>query len=421
MSDTGEFGQPGEATTPPVYPPPSYDPPVETIDLSTYDIPRLGCGEYQVSIVDRGGNNEICASDLFFLTGITFGRRLNEISEASVVISLRGSDPDCCECLADITPWKHELKIVRDTVEVWAGPVMGMTLNLNDNTLKITARDLMAYFDKRLFYAAADYEVEDVPITQVFSDLFDHGHNKDGWGLTLRITEVPILTSQYYPGYDTDIWGGRYPMIGDELRGLVDAGVDYTVINRDLFAGNVELSFDERYLALHGTARTRSILIDQSWAQLPEIEVVGTYMSNYTVVGGGFTGYYGWVFDQMWIEDAGVSGPGTEGVLETVHVSTSTEDVYTDEHPNPITEEAYARNQFNRNPYVVLTGGQLAPDAPFGYEALVPGLLIGLGITSCLTLDTVYRIHSITTEISADTEAVNIELAPVGAEHLRGT
>jgi hypothetical protein len=296
---------------------------------------------------------------------------------------------------------------------------MGLTMDLNNGSLKISARDLFANFDKRLFFQSADYEVEETPITTVFNDLMQHGYARSSWALTFHQAPVAIPIDQFYPGFDTDIWGGRYPVIGDELRSLVDAGVDYTVVGRDLFYGDVEVSFSQFYLDENGSLPTQSILMDQTWAQMPVIEVVGTFMSNYTVVGGGFTGYFGWAQDQMWIEDFTASNP--DGALETVHISDSTEDVFTDEHPNPITAEARARVQFNSNPYVKLSGGQLSPDAPFGFDLLVPGLLVGLSVSSaCVGLDTRYRINTISVEITAEAESVSIELAPVGNENLVG-
>lgn len=411
----------GDATTPPIPQTPSYDPPIQIVDLSSYDIPRLGCGLYEILITERGAGTTVCASNVMHPIAISFGRRLNEISEASITLALPGKDSDCCDCLSTVRPWRNELRISRDGASVWVGPIMGMLLNPNNNTLKITARDLVANFDKRLFYSDTDYEVEDIPITEVFDDLLQHGYLKDSWNMTFRLFEVAIPTSRFYPGFDPDPWGGRYPIIGDELRSLVEAGVDYTVVNRIMYIGNVEQAFNQHYFDLNAAYPTQTVLLDQSWAELPTIEVVGTYMSNYTVVGGGYTGYYGWAFDQMWVEDAGIDGPFTDGLLETVHISNSTEDVFTDEHPNPITAEARARNEFNRNPYVVLTGGQLAPDAPFGFELLIPGLVVRLGLSAgCVGLDTRYRIHSVSAEMTSDSESVSIELAPIGSENLRG-
>lgn len=412
---------PGTPTPPLEYDPPRYDPPIQVVDLSQYEIPRLGCGEYEVLITQKAAGTTLCAASVLFPTSITFGRRLNEISEASVFLSLKGNDAACCDCLSEVRPWRHELRINRDGISVWVGPIVGLVMDPNTNIVKIMARDLMAWFDKRVFRQSADYEVEDIPLSDVFEDLVQHGYSRDPWSMTLRLSAVPVPTSKFYPGYDTEVWGGRYPVIGDELRTLVDAGMDYTMINRDLYAGVVEQSFSEHYVAVNGVPPTRTVLIDQTWAELPKIEVVGTYMSNYTIVGGGFTGYYGWDVDQMWIEDAGISGAGTDGLLETVHINSSTEDVFTDEHPNAITAEAYGRNRFNRNPHVKLSSGQLSPDAPFGFDLLIPGLIVYLGISSgCVGLDTQYRIHSVSTELSADSESVSVELGPVGAEWLVG-
>lgn len=415
-----EFGSPGQETTPPVYEPPSYDPPLEIIDLSTYDIPRLGCGIYSVIVTEIGGGTQegsdtICEETDLRLIGIKFERRINEISEASITVALKGNDPDCCACLSGVRPWRHELSISRDGDLVWTGPITGMTVDLNTSSMEIRARDLMAWFDKRVYEDSADYDVEDIDLSQIFTDLFDHGYTKEPFFFTNNITQVAIPTSRFYPGYDTDTWGGRYPIIGDELRSLVEAGIDYTVVNRNLFAGDIETSFDTWY----GLPHTVPILIDQHWAELPQIEVVGTYMSNYTIVGGGYTGYYGWSEDAMWIVDTSTGSP--DGLLETVHIRNDMEDVFTDEHPNAITAEAFARNEFNKNPYLILSGGQLAADAPFDFDVLIPGLQVGLSISSsCLTLDPFYRIHRISVELTANSESVNIELAPVGSEGFQG-
>src|SRR2546426_168480 len=99
----------------------------------------LGCvNNYSVFVTDKCGSPKICElTDL--ATSIKWQRALDNISEAKIVISKPGGtsldSADCCQCIADIEPWCHEIQIFRDNDFVWCGPVYEVDENTDTVTI----------------------------------------------------------------------------------------------------------------------------------------------------------------------------------------------------------------------------------------------------------------------------------------------
>jgi hypothetical protein len=368
------------------------------------ELRSLRCGNYEIYVANRGGTSLICR--LTGSTSINFSRRLNEVSEAKVSVALNSK---CRECLSTINPWQHELLLFRNAELVWSGPILTIDYKQASARIDVYARDLMAWTDKRLIELAdTDYEVEGVDVKEVFDWVLRHGYDKDPWGMTWNLTNTGIPIDKYYPAYlSPDRWGGSYANVGAELRSLAQIGIDYTVVNRVMYGGDLVVT--------PPVAETLKIS-DRNWAQLPDVSVNGTVMSTKTVVAGGSGGYFGYYDEQLWIE----STPNAPwGLLETFTQRSDLSDVDTTETPNAIAQEAYARHQLLSQPLAYIKGGQLAADAPFTFNTLIPGVPISVGIVETLRdLLTEYRLYNVTVNVTPDSETVDIELVSPGVSDL---
>jgi hypothetical protein len=131
---------------------------------------RLGCGVPTVFITSRCSGQMTCQIDLANVTKLTWTRVLDDVSEAEVEIGLTGdSAQTCCQCLAIVEPFCHELHIWRDGDEVWVGPIEAIRYERDRVTIK--ARDSLAWMDVRIPDEDVDYEslyagtITDNPLT----------------------------------------------------------------------------------------------------------------------------------------------------------------------------------------------------------------------------------------------------------------
>lgn len=118
---------------------------------------RLGCGTPTVFITTRCSGFMTCQFDLHTIINLTWTRRMDDVSEAEVVIGITGdSAQSCCECLSIVEPFCHELHIWRDAEEVWVGPIEAIRYERDRVTIK--ARDSLAWLDVRIPSSDIDFE-----------------------------------------------------------------------------------------------------------------------------------------------------------------------------------------------------------------------------------------------------------------------
>ncbi|WP_019549819.1 hypothetical protein [Streptomyces sulphureus] len=132
---------------------------IDTSDAVTYT-PEEGCGggggpvgdqtttlgcatEYTALIHWRGGARPYTA--LPRLTAVSWGRTINDVSEASITVAMADVGAECCEALGLVEPWVHELTIYRDGELVWQGPVVRP--KFGRNTVVIEATDVFSWLD----------------------------------------------------------------------------------------------------------------------------------------------------------------------------------------------------------------------------------------------------------------------------------
>lgn len=369
-------------------------------------VETLGCGTYEAYFNTRGGGSFVCR--IRNLTQLSWGRKLNEVSEAQVSFSLNGQEEECCNCVETVNPWEHELSIYRDGVEVWCGPVINGTVDLSSMTATYQARDLSTWFDHRWVEVVGnDQEWEETDVSDVYDWLVNHAYSKDPWNMEWYINRMGIPINRIYTGTEPgERWAGSFQVVGDELRDLLQYGIDYTVVRRTMIGGNLE----------DANAPASVRLIDNSWATLPTIQITGGNMATEVGVAGGNSGYTGWYDDQIWIE-RDQSSP--YGLLQTFVPAPELDEEDTRLLPNAISQKAYALKALKGEPYIYVKGGELSQHAAVTFDQLIPGRVFRVELLqTCRTIQTDYRLYEVNVQYGPNGETVAPVLTPLGAEEL---
>lgn len=299
----------------------------------------LGCCQNTATIWDRCESRKI--ADLDDLTCVQWSRELDAVSEATVTAGRTGA---CCDKIAELQPWRHELVIYRCGRKVWSGPIL--EINYTTTSATIVARDRLAWFDR--------YEVGDLSLsglnTDIAAALIEHGlEESDG-----SHTDDPCIASflEFYPG-DFNVYSYSYEgcqtTVGAELRNLARGSLNFTAIDR-------------RVLVWSGLALSRTAML-QDKHLLGEVSVTvhGYDMGTWACVKGnavsaecgGRDPYYGRL--ERSIRDDSITDVATARAVGCTAVAT------------------------HRMPSVTLDipdGVRLDPAAPVTIDQLVPGVVI---------------------------------------------
>jgi hypothetical protein len=375
-------------------------------------VQRLGDATYEVYFKTRGGERFLCRARN--ITSVSWGRKMNDVSQASVSIALNGLDDECCDCIATINPWEHELAVFRNGIEVWVGPVVNGTIDLAGLTATYEARDLSAWFDHRWVEVLdTDKDFEEANISDVFTWLIEHAYYREPWNMSWIVPTTQIPIDRTYIARDTsnERWSGTFQNVGEEMRDLSQSGIDTTVIRRTFIAGD-----------LQAETQITQLLTDEHWAVLPTINIVGTSMATEVGVGGGNGGYSGWSDDQIWIERSDSDDNGARyGLLQSFFNAPELDDEDTTELPNAVTQQAWMLREAKKEPFVYIQGGSLSPRAPVQADDLIPGNVYRVALSeTCRPIESDYRLFAVNVAFGDRGETVSVEMTPLGADALRG-
>lgn len=235
----------------------------------------LGCSQHVAYVQNKCNGARLC--ELLDASEIQYDRRLDDISQASVVIPISGDvDDPCCACLADVEPWCHQLTIVRESDGVvWSGPITKVTYGFN--SVRIEAKDKLAWLQKR---------VNDVGITgnnpnftkcltTIAKEIIILGMSEDD---SPCVTECILDMGDGLPlganrsRADFPAFGG--PTAYDDLVTMGNGGVDYTVVNQciiltgtDLPATSVGILTDEMILGEVNIIKDGDLLFNKVWVR----------------------------------------------------------------------------------------------------------------------------------------------------------
>jgi hypothetical protein len=160
------------------------------------------------------------------ISRLKWGRRLDDISEAEVLINTGGDAfYTCCECLAETEPWCHELHIWRDGEEVWVGPIQ--TIEYAFDEITIRAKDSLGWLNVRV--PPADLSFTTTDLTDQASTLLEVAFAED--------TQTCELDNRYEQptGETFTTFFAAFEQTAMEiLRDLGDAGLNFTTLGRTI-------------------------------------------------------------------------------------------------------------------------------------------------------------------------------------------
>lgn len=122
-----------------------------------------------------------CGTVKCFLSNVIsveFNRILDDTSTATIIVGISGTGEDpCCDCLADVYPYCHEVRIFRNGVLEWIGPIK--KVRFSRSQVVIEAEDALAWLKVRTPSGAFDnvgnpMEISDVALQMIkvaFSEL----------------------------------------------------------------------------------------------------------------------------------------------------------------------------------------------------------------------------------------------------------
>ncbi|MBP2703538.1 hypothetical protein JOL79_06960 [Microbispora sp. RL4-1S] len=348
---------------------------------------NLGCAdEYKIGVFDRTGSRQL--GELFDASALTWGRVVDDTSDAVVQVPYQGAD--CCGLLADAWPWCNEIVLVRDDLLVWQGPVETITYGREVTT--ITAKDVTAWLYHRVIKDLIDYSAAGAgpaDLVLIAEALVRHGLDQDDPNVLQYLhTKLAGVTGER-----------RYPANGsivyDELAELARTGVDFTALGRRIIiAGEVPV------------ARLPQLADEHFVGDLQVVKDGRQAATAATVVGKGVT--------------ATAGGIGPCGLLETL---ANEQEILDD-----ISAQAEAVSIVQAGTFPVMLqvpdGAQLDPDAPVSINELIPGVVIPVTSSeTCYTLSADLRLQRLQVTFDAGNgsddgggEQVRVTLVPVGAQ-----
>lgn len=344
---------------------------------------RLGCGVSQCFITWRCGSPRLCS--LTGATEIRWDRRLDDISEAEIVVSLSGSvDETCCECLGDIEPWCHELHIERDGEVVWLGPITEVIYGFEKITIR--AKDLLGWATVRIADDDIDFTTP-ADITTIALAVLTEAFNEDDPCILDYISATPAGGDP--TGYFSEAFSAT---AFDQLEQLSNIKLNYTVVGRTVILGGEDLP-----LAPIATLTDDMILS----------EVVLT-KSGLLQGNRWFVRYEG---------DMGGPGFGEVdkqcyGLIERLRPN---DDGIQDATTADEVAQAYADAVGTAPRLLELEeGARLSPEAPWDIMDMVPGTRVDVALDRlCVDARQSFRLEGIRVRQSVEGEEVNLSLSPV--------
>lgn len=342
---------------------------------------RLGCpASYTAAVFRRGGTHVLAT--LSGLTDLSWQRRLDAISTASVEVAKEQAGSDCCAHIGATQPWSHELGIYREDALVWQGPIQ--TITEDADTITIDAADVIAWMQVRLIRDAYDFTDSGKDQTEMAVYMIEQAYWPDDNHVREFVLSAPTGASANPQKRDpyTATWY-------DALSDLVQLNVDYTTVGRRILIGG-DLSALTPPLSL----------ADSSFLGNLQLILDGSYLATrYCATGqqGNPVGCYGGVDDFY-------------GLVERV----TSADSITTQWDADFTAQS-ERNAAYPLPLVVTlpSDASLNETAPVSINELVCGARVDLGLTTfCRNIRQRMRLSGVSAAWDGSFEKVGITLEP---------
>ena len=364
----------------------------------------LGCGSHRVFVYDRGG--QVPRGEITPLVTLNYNRKRDDISSA--VLYTNGFGDDCCQLLAGLRSWMHELVIFRDGVRVWEGPITRIAYGVD--SVEVEAKDVMNYVYRRI-------------MRQGYNDAY-RIVNGEQLGQASVVERATAITMNALAPDDPNVLAYltsiNYPDDAGESRVVPDfsrtaweevddlaatAGLDYVTVGRRII-----------YWDTHRPLGRLPEMRDEHFSNPPIVTEYGMQtatffgVTNNSGVWGGASrpiGPYG-IIEQLASAYGEKEGEGgTEEVL-TREARTALE--------RTLTSQA-ERNIAHRwpTPLVVRVpdGSTLSADTPITFNHLIPGVWIPLRARgTCRNVSQWQKLDLVTVEQDSTGERISVTMSP---------
>lgn len=343
----------------------------------------LGCASsYTASIYARGGKTFVASLDP---SSLFWSRTNNATSTATCVID--GASADCCGSLGSVDPFAHELRIDRDGVLVWQGPVT--TIEYEVDKVTINAADLSIWLDRRR--VLNKFDRENILPEQWARKMIEQAIMRDN---SMYLT-YSIWSSSVGGGIDRMIRAKEFKTVASELADLANTWIDWWVIDRVI------------YLAGYMFVGASASVNDSHFDEVGKVTVGGEQIGNDYVVQGRGRGSAG-------VEKYGYSGDHGTGSYLGLHMR-----VVSDDNLHKVDQlDAKASSLADKYNRLTTTfgGGTLGPTFPLGVNAITPGTVLSVSLSeTCRAISGNFRIENVKCDVDEKGEELSIEVQRLGA------
>lgn len=352
---------------------------------------RLTCGTTQVLVQDRGGSNRrvVGGGSAKSWTSVDWNRLLEEVSGCQVRVEGKAH---CADWAQSVVPWRDEIAVYRDGDQAWCGPVTEMTWV--DNELRINCKDLSQWFGVRNIHFDHSYDAG-TDLGRIFHDLVADGLSVD--------TSPNIFHDLTSTGVVLNDVGGRvykasqHQYVLDALRELARTGIDWTMLNRRLIVGGVEIP-----------QTTIPQLTVNHFADNPEVVRSGLDFGTRFHVSGSGRGEAGDTIHAH--NDYSAALEATYGVVERNASESQIRD-YTSARQNSLSRfDLFGRY----GPPQYVTGAELNGSAPVDISDLVPGHVFRLAVGPTPDVTGLFRLSSVSASVGPEHDWVKVNFEPLG-------
>lgn len=344
----------------------------------------IGCGEWVVAIVGRGGSPtrlEASFSDL------SLTRNINTSGSASVSVPNTGTPGTlCCDVFENAEPWRDELILYRDNDLVYAGPLI--TVSASPSGGQLQSQDLFHWAEQRFI---GDFH-GDGDVADLFRAIFLNALEPDD------SPNITINTRQTGINGTRDFKAVEFHRAADALRELARTGLDFTTIGRTVLAGGLEVFADTSALLLHDDGVMSAEVVREGSNLATDVAVFGAApRAGMDPVGGRATTgteRYGLIqrsYTELLVKDRPSADANADARLQAMQ-------------PAPLRVKA-----------------TLSQDAPFEFNDLLCGRRIDTRLgeaAGCIEVIDLLRLTQVGVSVSnADSgvkEDVGIDLLPIG-------
>lgn len=332
--------------------------------------------DYEIHLFKQG--RELKRGQQTRLRGLSYGRKLNDISTAEVEVFVPGKD--CAGQLAAADHWNTTLVVTNKGEEVWNGPCK--KIRYRRDSVIIEASDNLVWANKRFLHKDLSYvatAIEDIALAIFNNSVMDI----DPRDVILRVYESGFKESR-------DMQASQNRLAWSILSEMLGNGLDVTTFGRQLLFGLPKFGLME--LTDRDIVGDVEVVKDgDDMVNFVITDAQNSTMATFPVAREGSNGY-----------------PLLEGIINDGQI--------TDQQS--ALNAAEARYNWSKNGVrrVVAAGGlELAASTKIDPKTLICGQLINFTANECCYSATeTMRLGSIDVTVAAGIEKAAIGLQPIG-------